>query len=125
MAKWILEHVPFIKYGFCQNYWVWFHLYGGIFLAQALYLYDSGLPFWQVMLIITVIAFLWELIEVITGIWEYRAYSDPFKRWIEKTYGGKDYEQKLKKWKYDSAGDITGTIIAGALSSLFLLEKIL
>jgi len=89
MAQWLLDHVPFIKYGFCLNYWVWFHILAGALAGRLLRRMED---YWKAVSLIAVGAILWEGIELaIDGI---SAYSS----WV--------------RWLYDSLGDVVGSVVA-------------
>ena len=96
MSEWLLQF-DFIKYGFCNNYWIWFHMGGGGVLAliamRLLRWRDcrstSGTIRREALLAVTVIAIGWEVIEALGGI---------------------DAYPSTIRWVYDSLGDIIGTV---------------
>lgn len=77
-----------IKQGFCQNYWLWFHIFSAAILTRFFNLFLNKL---LTVLVILSIAIIWEIIEY-------------------KVEGISAYKNK-EKWAYDTAGDILGAVI--------------
>jgi len=93
-----LFSIPLIKYGFCLNQWVWFHILGGGVLARILLIWFGP---WETAALITVGAVFWEVIEffIETG-------GNP-----ARVYGS------IQRWAWDSLGDILGTVACALLVS--------
>ena len=92
----ILLRFSLVKYGFCQNSWVWFHILGGGVLARILSIW---LPSDLSLIIVIGVALLWEGIEFV-----FETKGDP-----TTVYGS------WGRWMWDSLGDIMGTIICALL----------
>lgn len=84
-----------LYWGFCSNYWGWFHALSGTLIAKvANHFLAAG---WSI-LITFVIAVIWEIIEFrieCSGSWSE----------VEKIYGTKG------KYLYDSVGDVLLALI--------------
>ena len=89
----ILLRSDLIRYGFCSNVWVWFHILGGGVLARVIIFKLKAL---KTLGAVGAIAFIWEIIEVL--------FDNPVA-----IYGS------WSRWAYDSAGDIIGTLLAALL----------
>jgi len=90
-----LLNLKLIKYGFCQNYWVWAHIFLALILGKLLTALALGLI---IKFIITfIVAILWEVFEyyIIHG-----------KENIIKIY------KTREKWKWDTVGDIVAALLA-------------
>ena len=99
MDKW---YKKLLCWGFCGNYWEWFHLLAGGSIAKIADIWLSGL---LSVIIVFVIAVIWERIEFkveCKGDWEI----------VKKIYGS------VERYWYDTAGDI---ILAGLCAILVIL----
>ena len=92
----ILLQIPLIKYGFCKNNWVWFHILGGGVLARIFLLW---MPPLQSLLWVAMIAMLWEALEFV----------------IETKGNPASIYGSLKVWAWDTVGDILGSVICAML----------
>jgi len=89
-----------IEYGFCKNYWVWFHILAGGILARIFQLFVQN--DWTVFFFVAIVAIVWEGYE----------FAIEYKRSLKKVveiYGSKE------KYLYDCIGDVLGALICAGL----------
>jgi len=82
-----------LKWGFNSNYWIWFHILAGGILAKLINIFLNN---WLSVLIVSIIAIIWE-------IYEY------FKDDVVKIYGS------IERFWYDAIGDVLGAIACAIL----------
>jgi len=92
MSAWLYKF-RLIKWGFCENKWVWFHILGGGVLAHFLLLF---LPPGPVFLLLFFAAIWWEFLEAVSAD-------------IKVVYGSWEH------FFFDAAGDILGTLFCAIL----------
>ena len=88
-----------LHWGFCGNYWGWFHLLAGGSIAKFANIWISGLIS---ILIVLVVALIWECVEFFIeckGSFEI----------VKKIYGS------VEKWIYDSIGDVILAVLCAIL----------
>jgi len=88
-----LMNTKFFKWGFNQNWAIWFHMGAGAVGAKIAMNYFSN---WNSLLVISLLAVLWELVEF---------ECDGGINGMIKIYGS------LERWFYDSLGDIIGAML--------------
>jgi len=91
-----------LRWGFCQNYWGWFHGLAGGILAKVGLLVCTSL---RSLLYVALMALAWEVVEF---------FVECKGRWniIIDIYGSKE------RWFYDSLGDV---LIAIAFALVVIL----
>ena len=94
--KWF-NNTKFIKWGFNQNWAIWFHMLGG---GVGAWIGKHFFSDWVTLSIIIFLAVVWEGIEFI---------ADGGIEGMIKIYG------TLEKWEYDSLGDVVGALIIASL----------
>lgn len=88
-----------LRWGFCTNYWVWFHILVGGLIANVCSIW---LPGWLSALVVFIAALVWEGVE-------FYFESDMTVEEIRKTYGS------VERWIYDSIGDVLGAVACGII----------
>lgn len=86
-----------LVWGFCQNYWVWFHAIAAGILTRILQSILSNS--WAIVIIVAIMAFAWEAIE-----YQFETNRNP-----ADVYGTRE------RWAYDSLGDIIIAIIVAIM----------
>jgi hypothetical protein len=92
-----------LRWGFCANYWLWFHILIGGLIAKILNIWLSD---WLSILIVLMVAIVWEIM---------------FEYWIEYKHDKKTIEQiygNMERYIYDSVGDILGAVICGIIVAI-------
>jgi len=101
-----IKDSKFIKWGFRQNQYIWFHILAAALLFNALIAVNVVL--WIAIAITFAVALLWEVIEFYVecgGKWEN----------VISVYGS------IERWKYDTAGDIIGAVLVVLIQLIGLL----
>ena len=97
MANFLNIFALLVKQMFCQNYWGWFHILAGAVMAKTMILFPlPGILTRYPLITILIIAITWEVYEYFS--------SD-----VLKIYGS------YRRFYYDAAGDIVGTMLAAAI----------
>jgi len=94
--KW---HKKLLYWGFCRNFWGWFHAFAGAVIAKFSNILISAI--WSIVVVL-IVATIWELYEF------YGECKGDFKI-VEKIYGS------VEKYWYDTAGDILLAVIFAAI----------
>jgi len=101
-----------VKLGFCQNYWITFHIYSamiGVIIMGLL-----GLSNTQILGVSFLIMILWELVE-----FKYEIQNVMLKKNIKGIdWSLTNYKYK-EKWIYDTVGDILGAFISVVIMIIF------
>ena len=88
-----------LYWGFCSNYWGWFHTIAGGLIGKIVNIWLADL--WSILVVFAG-AFIWEFIEFFIecgGSWKE----------VIKIYGSKE------RWLYDSLGDIILAVLCSIL----------
>ncbi len=88
-----------LYWGFCGNYWGWFHLLAGGSIAKFANIWIPGLIS---ILIVLVVALIWECVEFFI---ECKGSLEI----VKKIYGS------VEKWIYDSIGDVILAVLCAIL----------
>ena len=101
-----IKQSKFINWSFCDNKWIWFHIFAGSLLFNILIV--CNVIWWLAGIIIVIIAIIWEFIEF---------YVESNGKWenVIKTYGS------VEKWVYDTLGDVLGVVIIILISLIGIL----
>lgn len=104
MLDWIYES-ELIKYMFCSNYWVWFHILAGGLLARLMMRSMTDyLDRWvDIVTTVLVLAVFFEVFEVLV--------LEGGLNGVQIIYGS------IRHWIMDMGGDVLGAVLCAAIVS--------
>jgi len=107
-----IKNSKLVKLGFCQNYWITFHIYSAMFgvIIMEYFKLSDGV----ILSISFIIMNVWELIEFKFEIIDkMNKLGLSYVDWSLTNYKYKE------KWLYDTIGDILGAFIVVVLMIVF------
>lgn len=92
----------FVMYSFCENQWLWFHIFACALGTKLFLLYFTKLITFSLVFAITII---WEVIEFKLEIYTSNNVCNKHINWLRTPYRSK------QRWVYDTIGDVVGALI--------------